>query len=87
MQLRNDPPETGNRIDEQVLRRLRFTGPPVEMSFAINHAAHFDRAKGACHTHSGRSLPGERILGYLATLYHEQGRRMHNQTLKRDAEV
>ncbi|MGZ8831631.1 MAG: glutamate synthase large subunit [Thermoanaerobaculia bacterium] len=44
MQTRNDPPETGSRIDEQVLGRLRFTGPPVEMSFAITNA---DRSVGA----------------------------------------
>ena len=44
MQPRNDPPETGSRIDEQVLGRLRFTGPPVEMSFAITNA---DRSVGA----------------------------------------
>jgi glutamate synthase domain-containing protein 3 len=44
MQLRNDPPETGSRIDEQVLGRLRFSGPPVEMSFAITNA---DRSVGA----------------------------------------
>lgn len=44
MQPRNDPPETGGRIDEQVLGRLRFSGPPVEMSFAITNA---DRAVGA----------------------------------------
>lgn len=44
MQLRNDPPETGSRIDEQVLGRLRFTGPPVEMAFAITNA---DRSVGA----------------------------------------
>jgi glutamate synthase (ferredoxin) len=43
-QPRNDPPETGSRIDEQVLGRLRFTGPPVEMSFAITNA---DRSVGA----------------------------------------
>ena len=42
--LRNDPIETGSHIDEQVLGRLRFTGPPVEMSFAITNA---DRAVGA----------------------------------------
>ena len=44
VQPRNDPPETGSRIDEQVLGRLRFTGSPVEMSFAITNA---DRSVGA----------------------------------------
>jgi len=42
--MRNDPPKTGSRIDEQVLGRLRFTGPTVEMSFAITNA---DRSVGA----------------------------------------
>ena len=42
--MRNDPPETGSHIDEQVLGRLRFKGPPLEMSFAITNA---DRAVGA----------------------------------------
>jgi glutamate synthase (ferredoxin) len=44
MQPRNDPPETGSRIDEQALGRMRFSGPPVEMSFAITNA---DRSVGA----------------------------------------
>ena len=44
LQPRNDPPQTGSRIDEQVLGRLRFSGPPVEMSFAITNA---DRSVGA----------------------------------------
>ena len=44
MQPRNDPPETGSRIDEQVMARLRFPGPPVRMSFAITNA---DRSVGA----------------------------------------
>ncbi|MGZ7039977.1 MAG: glutamate synthase-related protein, partial [Thermoanaerobaculia bacterium] len=44
MQPRNDPPQTGSRIDEQVLGRLRFTGAPIEMSFPITNA---DRSVGA----------------------------------------
>jgi glutamate synthase (ferredoxin) len=44
VQLRNDPPLTGSRIDEQALGRLRFSGTPVEMSFAITNA---DRSVGA----------------------------------------
>ena len=60
-QVSNDPPQTGGRLDERVLRRLRF-GPgglaPVDMAFPITNA---DRAVGA------------RIAGELARRFRGQG--------------
>ncbi len=43
-QPRNDPPQTGNRIDERVIGRLRSKRRPLEMSFPITNA---DRSVGA----------------------------------------
>ncbi len=47
MEPRNDPPHTGQRIDERVIRRLRFSPAglePIEMSLPITNA---DRSVGA----------------------------------------
>jgi glutamate synthase (ferredoxin) len=56
---RNDPPETGGRLDEGVLARLRFGGStvaPLEMELAITNA---DRAVGAAIAGElARRLPG-----------------------------